>query len=604
MKLLRENGVLKEGITRVIILTTVLLIALLLAFAYFSIYTIVSLTEHIEESTQNPNTIITNVEDCNDKIRQMRTYIDWLAVDDSEENLVSTRLMINELYNTADIKISVIEKVYTGDPTEVAAFRENFEAVAAAQFELLDGLEDGTKSYDEVEAYIQNKLTKPYYDFNKSAQKILNRVQLSLREVNEEAQRALVSNIILISVMFVLVVAVLIVFSCIIYTTINDLRRADSAKTSFLSSVSHDMRTPLNGILGYTELAASTDDVTQLKEYNTKVRNTGQFLLSLINDTLDLSRIESGKITLKPAGIDLRGTVAGIAEPQKIVASEKGLTLETSIDDKLPQYILADKLHFEKIILNLVSNSVRYTEPGGKIFLGLEKVSPVDGCELKITVSDTGIGIGEEFIPILFVPFAQEHSDRNQGTGLGLAIVHDIIEKMHGTISVDSKLGEGTTFTVLLPLEEAASSSEAPVVRAAPTDFNLSGKKILVCEDNDINIEIVKGFLEARGMEVVVAKDGQEGVDKFKDSEVYEFDCVLMDIRMPVMDGIEATRQIRALGREDSQITPIVALSADAFSEDVEKRLSRGFDEYITKPVSSDILYAKLAAVISEKFIN
>ena len=378
--------------------------------------------------------------------------------------------------------------------------------------------------------------------------------------------------------------------------------KANEAKSTFLSSVSHDMRTPLNGIIGFTDLALRSQVPAKKQDYLEKIRLSSSLLLSLINDTLELSRIESGKFVLEPQTVCARELFDTLVTAVQPTADAKGVTFSPSFRNEASEYVTADKLKLQEILLNLLSNAVKFTLPGGTVGFSAELLARHDGGVLfQAVVKDDGIGIGADFLPKLFEPFAQERRQEARnvaGTGLGLSIVKRLVTFMGGSISVDSSVGRGTKFTVSLPLVTAAGSAEQP--QEAACACSLAGKTVLLCEDNQLNAEIAKTLLEERGMTVVCAENGREGFDVFADSEEGGFCAVLMDIRMPVMDGYAATARIRALPRADAATVPIIAMTADAFEDDVKKCLAAGMNGHVAKPIEPERLFGELARLCGE----
>ena len=373
--------------------------------------------------------------------------------------------------------------------------------------------------------------------------------------------------------------------------------RAMEARSMFLSSVSHDMRTPLNGIIGFTNFALQEKNDRQRQDYLEKIKLSSTLLLNLINDTLELSRIESGKVVLKPDTVNSRELIESIVVGIRVTAATKGIDFDTCIAEDFPETIEVDTLRIQETCLNLLSNAVKFTPAGGEVRMDVDWLGDTreDGMTCRIVVKDNGIGIGKKFLPRMFEPFAQESAGTGNslGSGLGLSIVNRYVTLMGGTISVDSERGKGTTFTIYLPIVK--SSEKVAAISEANSLSALAGKKVLLFEDNFLNCEIASILLEEQGMKVVHAEDGEVGVKIFSEAEPGTFDVILMDIRMPNMNGYEATQIIRAMDRPDAKTVPILAMTADALDEDVQHCLSVGMNSHLAKPIDPPRLFAELA---------
>ena len=394
---------------------------------------------------------------------------------------------------------------------------------------------------------------------------------------------------------------------------LTEAEKANRAKSDFLSLVSHDIRTPLNGIMGMTQLALKEDVNGKVKEYLEKAEMSSSFLLGLINDLLDMSKIESGKVELKPEKYTYTEFTEYLNSVINPLCQKKNLTFAIETDEMV-QDIVIDKLRFNQIMFNLLSNACKYTNEGGHISLRIncEKVSD-ELCIGTFIVKDDGIGMSEEFQEHLFETFSQENRmkfNHNEGTGLGLAITHSLIELMGGEISVESEIGVGSTFTVQLTFQYLDSNVEEkkePIIEPIEHEIkeaestnakNYDGMNFLLCEDNIINQEIAIEILTKLGASVTVADDGEIGVKTFEESKLNHFSAIFMDIRMPNMDGLSASMAIRELDRDDAKTVPIIAMTANAMSEDRMECVEAGMNAFIAKPINVKELYKIMEEVI------
>ena len=375
--------------------------------------------------------------------------------------------------------------------------------------------------------------------------------------------------------------------------------RANRAKTVFLSHMSHDFRTPVNGILGMAErIRRKKDEPETVDDCLDKIKGAAGHLLELMDDVLDMSRLKFGEIRLARSPFDLNEELRRVQSIAEESAKVKGIALEFRMDGAVHTRLLGSPMHLRRILLNLVSNAVKYNRPGGRVDVSVREVGGDDRrVALRFVVRDTGIGMSEEFVQkSLFHPFTQEHDNvrtEYQGTGLGMAIVSDLVKFMGGAIGVESRLGEGTTFTVQLEFD--LNPAEPPSPEDAQPLTDISGMRVLVAEDNDLNLEIARCMLQDAGVKTAEARNGREAVEKFAASEEGAFDAILMDVMMPVMDGMQAARAIRALPRQDAADVPIIAMTANAFAEDQSRARDCGMTKYLTKPVDP----AKLRAALS-----
>ena len=375
-----------------------------------------------------------------------------------------------------------------------------------------------------------------------------------------------------------------------------------SARNDFLANMSHDIRTPMNAIVGYTNIAKSNKHKPEtVADALDKIGSSSHYLLSLINDILDISKIESGKMQISYGPCDLAELFRRIEDITALQAKKKSLVINYCYDNICHYQVITDELRIEQIIINIVSNAIKYTPPGKTVDLIAEEVpSPGGKNKYRFIIRDTGIGIKEDYMPHIFESFTREERttvNRIQGTGLGLAITAKIVEMMGGTISVKSKLGEGSEFTVELELEPLETDSQANADNSENID--LAGHRILLVEDNAINAEIARMILEQYGAEVQQAENGKIGLEALQEKGPGYYDAVLMDIQMPVMNGFEATKAIRALGGAYATALPIIAMSANAYDEDVRDCLAAGMNGHIAKPFNPDELMRILRRYIS-----
>lgn len=380
--------------------------------------------------------------------------------------------------------------------------------------------------------------------------------------------------------------------------------RANVAKTSFLSRMSHDIRTPLNGIIGLLKIDEQHADNRELVDANReKIRVSADHLQSLINDVLQMSKLENGEFNLEYEVLDLNQLSRDVLTIVEMRAAEAGITLEYGKDSdevKYP-YVYGSALHLRQIFVNVYSNAIKYNHVGGRIMTHFKLLGQEgDQVRYEWQISDTGIGMKPEFLEHIFEPFAQERTDARsiyRGTGLGMAIVKSLIDRMGGTIEVTSEEGVGSTFRIELSFRIAAKE-ELIEKKERLKEGSVEGLHLLMAEDNELNAEIAKLQLEEAGAEVTVVKDGQQAVELFEKLPAATFDAILMDIMMPVMDGLSATRAIRALEREDAGEIPIIAMTANAFEEDEKKSLEAGMNAHLSKPLKIELVVATIADLV------
>ena len=383
---------------------------------------------------------------------------------------------------------------------------------------------------------------------------------------------------------------------------------ANQSKSNFLSNMSHDIRTPMNAIIGYTTLInKDADDARKVREYTQKISGAGDYLLSLINDVLDMSKIESGKTTLNLAQFRIHELVGEVESIMRMQTDAKHQAFTVTIEDVAHNCVVGDQLRIRQILLNLLSNAMKYTPEGGSIWFTVQGLPQARAGiqKLRIIVRDTGYGMDDEYVKTIFEPFTRLNNSMTgkiEGTGLGLAITRNIVDLMGGTIAVQSVLHQGSTFTVELelPAVEDETGLADPSRTAAETPIALTGLHILAAEDNALNAEILSELLDMEGASCVICEDGQKTVTAFTIAPPGTYDLILMDVQMPNMNGYDATRAIRASAHPEARTIPIVAMTANAFAEDVQAALDAGMNGHIAKPVDMATMKKTLSKVLKQ----
>ena len=380
---------------------------------------------------------------------------------------------------------------------------------------------------------------------------------------------------------------------------------ANIAKTEFLQRMSHDIRTPINGIRGMVEIGdRCPEDMARQADCRKKIWEASTLLLELVNEVLDMGKLESGEVMLESVPFDLPELMHEITDVLEKQAAERGIVLHREYGRLPHPRLVGSPLHVKRLLMNVLSNAIKYNREKGRVMLDcFELSSNGDKVQICFVCADTGIGMSEEFQKRMFEPFTQENAGARSvygGTGLGMSITKSLVDKMGGTIGVESKQGVGTTYTITLPF--AVDNTEAAEPEQQQTDLAvLQGRRLLLAEDNALNMEIVEFLLNEVGVKVTKAADGQQAVEAFAASPVGGFDAILMDVMMPVRDGHEATRAIRAMDRPDAKTIPIFAMTANAFTEDRLKALQAGMNEHLPKPIDPDTLYRLLVKYLTER---
>lgn len=387
--------------------------------------------------------------------------------------------------------------------------------------------------------------------------------------------------------------------------TAEEAQRANMAKTDFLRRMSHDIRTPINGIRGIISIANHhPDDIKKQKEYRDKIMEASGYLLDLVNNILDMNKLESGDIMLEYKPFDLMEVFRESNTIIQMQSEVNNIPLIVNNYEIQHTHLLGSPLHIKQILQNIVGNAIKYNRPGGSVTVSCTELFCENGkATYKMICTDTGYGMSDEFQKHAFEPFAQETKDARttyMGTGLGLCIAKQFVELMGGTISLESKQNVGTTFTIILSFDIDSHYLEASEEKQNVTDISLEGIHALLVEDNDLNMEIAKFILEKNGIVVTTAWNGQEAVEVFKASRKNQFDVILMDVMMPVMDGLEATRMIRGLEREDAATIPVIAITANAFLDDMQQSKDAGMNAHLSKPLQEQEMLKNIRKLVSK----
>lgn len=384
--------------------------------------------------------------------------------------------------------------------------------------------------------------------------------------------------------------------------------KANHKKNDFLNRMSHEIRTPLNAIIGLSYLSKENETMpAKVYENLDKIEQSAHFLLSFVNDILSLSDLETGKIALELDAVENEAFMAELKERIRKLTDAKQIHFTFSVLNEMEKYYVFDSRKLRKAIMHVVESAVKSTPTGGTIAFEAEVLSQNEEmATLQFTISDNGLGIEEALLPVVFEPFEHIYGESRtlyNGSGLELAITKSIVDLMDGNIDVQSKKGEGTTFTITVAVKLERRSRMRPKEDGAKAvSYDFTGKRVLVVEDSDINIEIAKNILLHKNFEVEVALNGEEALSAFESHEAGYYDVILMDIRMPVMDGLEATKAIRSMeGRPDGSNIPIVAMTANAFEEDVKKSLEAGMNGHLSKPIDIKKMYALLDMLLNEE---
>lgn len=389
---------------------------------------------------------------------------------------------------------------------------------------------------------------------------------------------------------------------------------ANRAKGDFLANMSHELRTPMNGIIGMTTLAKTNiNNTKKVEQYLDNISISSNHLMMLINDILDMAKIDNGKMYITHELFDFNEMINDVNSMIYQQAIKKELSYNVKMTNIVYKKIIGDFMRTKQILINILSNSVKYTPSGGNVLMEISQIQSGDKLKVNFTISDNGIGMSEEFLKNLFKPFERGSNISNkniEGTGLGLAITKNLIALLDGTIRVHSNLNKGSKFVIELPFDidknykvsvNDLQNNKLNTFSNSNIKYLLKGKRFLLAEDNDLNAEIAISFLEQASAKVELAKNGKEVLKKFLKSQKNYYDCILMDIQMPLMNGYDATRAIRNSVHDDAESIPIIAMTADAFEENITMSLEAGMDGHISKPIEINVLYNTLKEILINK---
>lgn len=387
-------------------------------------------------------------------------------------------------------------------------------------------------------------------------------------------------------------------------SALSEVKEANAEKQDFLSRMSHDMRTPLAGIIGLIDLSIDEQMSDELRSNLVKMEDASKYLLDLMNYTLDLNEAENNRMALYCETVEGDELIFSVLEAFLPTIKQKNITFTLLPEERASMLLRVDKLRVQQLFSNILANAVKFTRPDGHITATIEYPSLDEKTvTLCITVKDDGIGMSENFLPRLYEPFSKESNSlvgEAEGAGLGMSIVKSLVELMHGTIETESELGKGTAVKVTLTFDRAYQhGDEHRISGISPGEMQLRDKRILLVEDHPLNLEIAKRLLERRQCVVECATDGKEGVDMFASAPAGYYDAILMDIHMPIMDGLTAARAIRLMHRSDAKSVPIVAMTANAFEEDEKKSMAAGMNAHLSKPIEPVVLYRTIAELLS-----
>lgn len=591
--------------------------AIAMVFAVLSAYAMNKMRTTAQDIYDHPYTVSNTARAMRSRLLDMKRFIGILLTtgyegeEASRDFFLERHLMQNE-------SIEIIQQQYLGPAEDVDSLRNAVDNLFVAHEEALQRAVSGLTNMDMIRFLQKN--VYPYYDqVEYSIDTIISFADAKVISLIDSSA-ATATHVLIFTLILTALLVFLTVNSCLArqknIQALTDREReleqalfraedASNAKRDFLSRMSHEIRTPLNSVLGGVHLAKVKKSKGQdAEEELALVEQSGQYLLNLINDILDVNRIEAGKIELHREWCSSTETIRTAVKIVQPMMEAKKINfihpkLDASFGPKNRNFELyIDSQRIKQVMINLLNNAAKFTPEGGTVTFSAKNLYFDDKTATDvITVSDTGCGMSQEFISHIGEAFTQEHNDhsrRTVGSGLGLYIVKNILDVMGGTFSVESEIGKGTTFSATFTYEHRLTTSAEKEQESLERKVDLSGLRVLCAEDNEINQAIMRGLLENEGVKVSIVSDGLQALEAFKQSAPGTFDSILLDMMMPVMSGLEAARELRALDRADAKTTPIIAISADAIQDNIDQAMAFGFTEYLTKPIDPQKLYKTL----------
>src|SRR5574344_1153195 len=582
--------------------------SLIFIFLYTSLTSLSQVNSKLQTTTKQPIFIVTQLKDAQFNVKQMSIYSKELVLNRTPSFVNSINIQLKRLYLDTENIYEMLKGVYQGPPSDLQQLKLLLEKIKTNQDKLIIMASCSTTTNEQLTNCITVTLQNVYTEFDNSTNTILFYEQQLLSNLSSESKHIFNMNAFVIITLALAVIVFVIAFnvfqrrtnrrleqaSSSLNEALQKANRAANAKSEFLARMSHDIRTPLNGIIGMNYIAQKNiDNKKTLSDALLKTQTSAEYLLKLLNDILDMTKIESGKMTFTNSQFDLNEVILSVSQMEQSAAYQKRQSFTVSMPDNFNTILIGDRLRISQIVMNLLSNAIKFTPDGGTVSLAVQanKLSD-ESMSITIIVTDNGIGISDDMLTRLFKPFEQENSlvtSQYGGSGLGLAIVNLLVTMMKGTITVKSKKNEGSVFTVNIVLPIA----QTPIINQDTSDANtpvnpllFKGRKALIIEDNLINLQILVEILGMFGMKTVSALDGKEGLEKFTSSAPGTYDVIFSDIRMPVMNGYEFARAARASEHQQAKTIPIIAMSANAF------------DDHLCKPVDVKNLVSTLTKYI------